>query len=147
MITVGHEKKPFFFNCRGSGSWEKEVLPDCPACSYNCSIVIIYAVLLRLRLQFTACSRCGSLSNLRMFKQVQEGVQAVNDASASSEAERVRKLRERVEAQEAKLRKLRALRGQVDQQRITNGSLCKRLARKNSYRRYDRLLLMMIVTL
>jgi methionine salvage enolase-phosphatase E1 len=66
-----------------------------------------------------------------MFKQVQEGVQAVNDASASSsEAERVRKLRERVEAQEAKLRKLRALRGQVDQQRITNGSLCKRLARK-----------------
>lgn len=89
-----------------------------------------------------------------MFKQVQEGVQAVNDASAtSSEAERVRKLRERVEAQEAKLRKLRALRGQVDQQRITNGSLCKRLARKKkyiyifSYRRYDRLLLMMIVTL
>ena len=84
-----------------------------------------------------------------MFKQVQEGVQAVNDASASSEAERVRKLRERVEAQEAKLRKLRALRGQVDQQRITNGSLCKS-AKKNfsSYRRFDRLLfLMMIVTL
>ena len=46
-----------------------------------------------------------------------------NDSGASSEAERVRKLRERVEAQEAKLRKLRALRGQVDQQRITNGSL------------------------
>lgn len=65
------------------------------------------------------------LFNLRMFKQVQEGVQAASDASSSSEAERVRKLRERVEAQEAKLRKLRALRGQVDQQRITNGSLCK----------------------
>ena len=45
----------------------------------------------------------------------------------SSEADRVRKLRDRVEAQEAKLRKLRALRGQVDQQRITNGSLCKYL--------------------
>lgn len=57
------------------------------------------------------------------LRQVQEGVQAASDASSSSEAERVRKLRERVEAQEAKLRKLRALRGQVDQQRITNGSL------------------------
>ena len=67
-------------------------------------------------------------------KQVQEGHDGMMSASTtssssiiSSEADRVRKLRDRVEAQEAKLRKLRALRGQVDQQRITNGSLCKYL--------------------
>ena len=83
----------------------------------------------------------GSVYNLSIFCvfdafQVQEGVQngGVSDSNAASsssnntEAERVRKLRERVEAQEAKLRKLRALRGQVDQQRITNGSLGKYLA-------------------
>jgi hypothetical protein len=82
----------------------------------------------------------GSVYNLSIFCvfdafQVQEGVQngGVSDSNAASsssnntEAERVRKLRERVEAQEAKLRKLRALRGQVDQQRITNGSLGKYL--------------------
>lgn len=82
----------------------------------------------------------GSVYNLTIFCvfdafQVQEGVQnggvsdsnAVSSSSNNSEAERVRKLRERVEAQEAKLRKLRALRGQVDQQRITNGSLGKYL--------------------
>ena len=58
--------------------------------------------------------------------QVQEGINGCNnDPSVSSEAERVRKLRDKIEAQESKLRKLRALRGQVDQQRITNGSLCK----------------------
>lgn len=57
------------------------------------------------------------------------GIAVANDATtgSSSQADRVRKLREKVEAQEAKLRKLRALRGQVDQQRITNSSLCKYL--------------------
>lgn len=79
-----------------------------------------------------------------MLKQVQEGVQAVNDASASSEAERVRKLRERVEAQEAKLRKLRALRGQVDQQRITNGSLCKDGRKNLMATRYDVVILFVL---
>jgi len=58
------------------------------------------------------------------LRQVQEGINGCgNDPSVSSEAERLRKLREKIEAQESKLRKLRALRGQVDQQRITNGSL------------------------
>ena len=87
------------------------------------------------------------LSVVRMFKQVQEGVQAVSDASASSEAERVRKLRERVEAQEAKLRKLRALRGQVDQQRITNGSLCKKEEGRKKKKPLIVLLLCHVVTL
>ena len=83
-----------------------------------------------------ACFFFFNLISFISHFQVQEGVQNgsssnVSDSNAASsnnsEAERVRKLRERVEAQEAKLRKLRALRGQVDQQRITNGSLGKYL--------------------
>lgn len=41
----------------------------------------------------------------------------------AAENERLRRLKDRVEAQELKLRKLRALRGQVDQDKITNGTL------------------------
>ncbi|EEB13253.1 apoptosis stimulating of P53, putative [Pediculus humanus corporis] len=41
----------------------------------------------------------------------------------AAENERLRRLKERVEAQELKLRKLRALRGQVDQDKISNGTL------------------------
>ena len=122
---------------------------------YNCSIIspwvvcmcrlknLVFFFVLSFFLQRKHLydEESGSVYNLSIFCvfdafQVQEGVQngGVSDSNAASsssnntEAERVRKLRERVEAQEAKLRKLRALRGQVDQQRITNGSLGKYLA-------------------
>jgi len=83
----------------------------------------LQAIAARQQHQFDSQARLIAAKEQRL-RQVQEGINGCNnDPSVSSEAERVRKLRDKIEAQESKLRKLRALRGQVDQQRITNGSL------------------------
>jgi len=83
----------------------------------------LHALAARQQHQLDSQARLIAAKEQRL-RQVQEGINGCsNDSSVSSEAERVRKLRDKIEAQESKLRKLRALRGQVDQQRITNGSL------------------------